>query len=145
MIRIATKADVPRIVELGSLSLMNGPYKDIIKDTPQRSATLAMQVIEGNNGKVFLFEEDGQVHGLLGFVIYPHYFTGELTANEIMWYVEPQYRKGGSALQLLWTAETEAKKMGAKYMGFTAPTADVAAIYARFGYKQIEISFGKEL
>lgn len=146
MIRDATEADVPRIVELGSRSLVDGPYAGMLKDTPEQSAKLAIGVIEKTNGKVLLYQNDsGRVAGLLGFIVFPHYFTQELTATELMWYVEPEERKGGSALQLLWEAEKQAKAMGATRMGFTAPTPGIGELYKRFGYRQVEVSFMKEL
>jgi GNAT superfamily N-acetyltransferase len=146
MVRDATTADIPELVRLGSLSLVNGPYAGMIKDTPEQSAKLALEVIENAKGKVLIYENDtGRVVGLLGFIIFAHYFTGEPTANEIMWYVEPEERKGGGGMKLLWEAERQAKEMGAKYMSFSAPNVDVANIYERFGYKQLEVSFVKEL
>lgn len=146
MIRVATSVDIPRIVELGSRSLVDGPYKDLLKDTPEQSAKLALEVIEKSNGKILLYENTARVvAGLLAFIIFPHYFTGALTATEIMWYVVPEDRAGGAGLQLMWEAEKEAKRMGATHMGFTAPTSDVAEIYKRYGYKQVEVSFQKEL
>lgn len=146
MVRDATTADIPEVVRLGSLSLINGPYAGMIKDSPKHSATLALDVIRNANGKVLLLENDeSKVVGLLGFIIFNHYFTGEPTANEIMWYVLEDERKGGGALKLLWEAEKQAKEMGAKYMSFSAPNADIAKIYERFGYKQVEVSFVKEL
>jgi len=145
LIRTATQADIPRIVELGTQSLKDGPYAGMLKDTPENSAVLALKII-GGNGKVLLYEnEAGRVCGLLGFILFPHYFTGELTATEIMWYVEPEERKGGGGMFLLWEAEKEAKKMGATRMGFSAPDDKVSEIYARFGYKKIETTFMKVL
>ena len=83
MIREALGTDIPRIVELGSRSLVDGPYKDLLKDTPEQSAKLALEVLE-HKGKVLLYENDeGKVVGLLAFIIFPHYFTGELTAGEL--------------------------------------------------------------
>lgn len=146
MIREATEADVPRIVELGSRSLQDGPYAGMLKDTPEQSAKLALGIIEKSNGKVLLYQNDnGKVAGLLGFIVFPHYFTQELTATELMWYVEPEERKGGAGINLLWESEKQAKQMGATRMGFTAPNADIGKLYERFGYRQVEISFMKEL
>ena len=143
-IREAKESDIPRIVELGSLSLIEGPYRGIIKDKPH-TAELAAKVIESKDGVILLYENGKKIIGLLAFIIYPHIFTGELTAGEIMWYVEANERKGGAGIHLLWEAEKKAKAMGAKYMGVTSPTTEVSAIYSRFGYKQLEISFLKEL
>lgn len=145
MIREASQADIPRIVELGSESLLEGPYRELIKDKPEQTAQLAIEVIR-EKGKVLLFENDeGKIVGLLGFIIFPHYFTGEITAGEMIWYVSPDERKGCGAIRLLWAAEKLAKELGAIRMQFTAPTSEVGAIYKRFGYQQIEVSFQKEL
>lgn len=144
MIREAASSDIPRIVELGSRSLVDGPYRDLVKDTPEQSAKLALQVIE-KAGRVLLWEENGQITGMLAFILFPHYFTGELTAGELMWYVEPESRPGGAALRLLWAAEELARSLGAQKMQFTAPTEAVGDIYKRFGYSKIEVSYQKEL
>jgi GNAT superfamily N-acetyltransferase len=146
LIRAATETDIPEIVKLGSRSLADGPYAGMLKDTPEQSAKLALAVIQGSGGKILVYETDGgKVAGLLGFLIFPHYFTQEPTATEIMWYVLPEERNGGAGIKLLWEAEKQAKAMGAKRMGFTAPSADVVKLYERFGYKQVEITFMKEL
>jgi len=146
MIREATEQDIPRIVELGSQSLVDGPYRGVIKDNPAQAARLALQVLKDVHGKILLYENEfHKVVGLLGFFISPNYFTGEPTANEVMWYVTPDERKGGGAIKLLWEAEKLAKELGAKHMGFTAPNADVSALYKRFGYEMLEVSFVKAL
>ncbi len=146
MIRVATLTDIPRIVELGSRSLVDGPYKNIIKDIPEQTTKLATQIIENKNGIILLYENDSKkVVGLLGFLIFAHPFTAEPTATEIVLYVEPKERVGGAGLKLMWEAEKQAKAMGATYMGFTAPTDEVGALYARFGYRRVEVTYLKEL
>lgn len=146
MIRSAKSEDVPEIVKLGSQSLVDGPYAGMLKDTPEHSAEFALTVILGSKGKILLYENDeGKVAGLLGFIVFPHYFTKEPTATEIMWYVLPEERKGCGAIKLLWEAEKVAKEMGATRMGFTAPNEEVSALYARFGYKKVEVTYMKEL
>lgn len=144
MIREAIAADIPEIVALGRKFLLEGPYKNELSDNPEQNAVLTLEVIK-EKGKVLVLEEDSAVRGVLGFILFPHYFSGELTAGELIWYVEPEYRKGCPALKLLWAAEALAKKLGAKRMQFTAPTSDISRIYERFGYKQVEVSFQKAL
>lgn len=144
MIREAQERDIPRIVELGTRSLKDGPYAGLSEDNPVQSEKLARHIIE-NIGKVLLWEEEGRVSGLLGFIVYDHYFSGEKTAQEIMWYVEPEYRAGGAGMKLFWKAHELAKEMGARNMQFTAPTEQVGAIYKRFGYLQLEVCYQKGL
>ena len=143
-IREAEAADVPRIVEMGSRSLTEGPYKDEI-DNLEQSAKTALGVIQSANGKVLLAEEDSMIVGLLGFVLYPHYFTGKLTAIELMWYVEPEFRHSFTAIALLRAGQRIAKQMGATKMQFTAPTQEVGKAYELLGYKPLEISYQKTL
>jgi GNAT superfamily N-acetyltransferase len=145
MIREAIESEIPRIVEMGSRSLKEGPYKDHVGDNPEQTAKLAFDVITGKTGRVLVAEEEGRLIGLLGFVIFPHYFSGELTAGELMWYVEPEFRQSLTAVCLLRAAERKAREMGAKRMQFTAPTTEVGEAYRALGYKPIETSFQKEL
>lgn len=150
MIRAAMDTDIPRIVEMGGRSLLEGPYRDRVGHNPEQAAKLAMSVISQHSGRVFVAEDDGKLVGLLAFIVFPHYFSGETTAGELIWYVEPEYRRMSSfsssvALDLLSAAEMEAKHMGAKRMQLTAPTSEVAGLYLRRGYHQVEVSFQREL
>src|SRR5690348_14746074 len=85
MIREALPTDIDRIVEMGSRSLRDGPYRDEVGDSPKTTAALCQQVLE--SGKILVAEEDGNVIGVLGFIVFPHYFSGERTAGELIWYV----------------------------------------------------------
>lgn len=91
------------------------------------------------------------VVGVLAFVVFPHFFTGELTATETIWFVEPEHRRisswpdGSIAMQLLSQAEDAARSMGAVKMQFTAPTSPVGNIYKRIGYKEMEVGYQRNL
>lgn len=143
-IREATLADVPAIVELGRRSLAEGPYAALVAENPEQFTRLAEQIIS-QAGRVLLWEEDGEVKGLLAFTVGPHFLSGEVTAGEIMWYVEPESRPGGAAMRLFWAAEELARELGATKMQFTAPTEGVGAVYKRYGYSQVEVLYQKEL
>ena len=145
IIRLAGEADVARVIEMGRRFLNEGPYKDQIGDVPEVPTRLLAFLVTTDKCKVLVSEENGELTGVVAFIISPHYFSGETIACEMIWYVEPEHRKGGVAMRLFWEAEKLAKSMGAKRMQFTAPTDAVARVYARFGYKQIEVTFQKEL
>jgi GNAT superfamily N-acetyltransferase len=145
MIREGTLEDIPRIVELGRRSLKDGPYAGRIEDNPEQVEKFARQIIS-TLGKVLLWQEDdGQVTGLFAFIMGPHFFDARFFAQELIWYVLPEFRKGGAAVKLLWEAERIAKEVGVKFLQVTAPNADVEGLYGRFGYKQQEIVFQKDL
>lgn len=130
---------------MGSRSLREGPYKDQVEDNPEASAKLALEVISSRDGRVLVFEEDGKVVALIGFFIYPHYFSGIMTGHEIMFYVEPEYRRSLTAMCLLRAAERHARTMGAKRMQLSAPTREVAQAYEAMGYQPIEVGYQKVL
>lgn len=129
---------------MGSRSLREGPYKDEI-DNPSQSAETALTVIQSSNGKVLVSEEEGKLTGLVGFILYPHFFTGEMTGIELMWWVEPEYRQSMTGIVLIRAAQRIAKEMGAKKMQFTAPTPEVGRAYEALGYRQVEIGYQKAL
>lgn len=147
MIRFAAKADIPRLLEMGSDSLKTGPYRDQVEDNPEAASALAFSVIEGQKGRVLVAEENGRIHGLLAYILFPHYFSGVLTAGEVMLYVEPAAREKYplDAIALMRAAERHAREAGAKRIQFTAPTQDVAALYEKMGYRPIEVSYQKVL
>lgn len=144
MIREATEADLPRIIELGSLSLVDGPYAGIIDDVPSQAEKCAQWVMR--DGKILLSVlESGEVVGLIGFLLADHHFSGQKYAAELMWYVDKPYRKSFLALELARAAERFAKKMGARDFCFTAPNNDVARAYEALGYSKLETTYRKTL
>lgn len=144
LIRQATNGDVPRIVELGMRDFEEGPYKNLINANSEYAIKTVLAVIHGG-GKILLCEDQEKVSGLFAFLIMPHPFSGEIVATQLIFYVEPEARKGGTGIKLLWEAERVAKELGAKKFQCTAPSEEVGAIYRRFGYHQIEVAFLKEL
>lgn len=148
-IRPATVDDLARIVELGLRFWQEGPYHDQPVNRPA-SAQFAMNLISSTNGKILVGEKDGTIVGVIAFVVTPHFFTGVLTATELIWYVEPEHRPGGIAMKIKWAAEKEAFYMGAGKMQFTGPLEEDGSvptgnIYKRYGYKPMEVGYEKEL
>lgn len=144
-IRQAVEADIPRILEMGARSLAEGPYKDQIAHNSEAAALLALEAIRGHEGTILLYERDGRAVGLLAFFIFPHWFSGELTGHEVMWWVEPEHRRSFIAIALLRAAERMAREAGATRMQFTAPTEEVGRAYEALGYKKLEVGYQKEL
>lgn len=102
-IREASHEDLPRIVELGSQSLIDGPYAGVIHDVPEQSRKCAELVM--SMGKILLVEEDGKVVGLLGLLFANHHFSGQPYATELMWYLLPEYRASFAAIALMRAGE----------------------------------------
>lgn len=145
-VRKATDADAQRIVEMGKRSLEIGPYKDEIGDNTEVTLRLFKLLLDNPQAEILVLDAgDGQAVGLFAMLLFPHYFSGEKTAQELMWYVEPEHRAGGAGLQLLRQAEEMARGTGATRFQLTAPTEALGSLYKRCGYHQIEVGYQRKL
>jgi hypothetical protein len=145
MIREAMATDVARIVEMGRQFLLEGPYKDIIEDHPEIPTALAEKLLALPNAKILVSVDDGRVEGVVAFILYPHFYSGIQTAQELIWYCTPEVRHSFTPICLMRAAQRIAKEMGAKYMQFTAPTVEIGKLYEMSGYSQIEVGYQKRL
>lgn len=146
MIREARSEDVERIVEMGSRSLKEGPYHAMLADRPDITRALARRLIEQPNARILVAIDQDKTVGVFAFIVFPHYYSGEDVAGEMIWYVEPEARTSGFALELLWAAEKFASSLGAKKMQLTAPTDELAAAYQKLrGYAKVETAFQRDI
>ncbi len=145
MIREATSTDLPRVVEMGRTFLLSGPYRDIIEDNPEVPLRLAEKLVEHPQAKILVEEQDGKLVGVFCFLLYPHYYSGLMTAAEMIWYVEPEARKTMAGLRLKWEAEKMAKKLGAVQFHLTCPPGQEKLFSKLSGYVQVEIGYQRRL
>ncbi len=146
MIRPATEQDVPAIVWMAMRALREGPYATIIKENLEVVERLVKNLLGHPQAKILIAEREGKARGVMGFVVYNHFYSGEPVAQELIWYIEPEARKmtafgEGAAFELLAEGERQAKQAGAEIMQLTAPSEAIGRIYERRGYKQIEVGY----
>jgi len=141
MIREAKEADLGRLVEMGQRFLRESSYRAHLSDNPEQMRKLAKELTDRNS--VLVAEEDGQLTGMLGFLIYPHFLSGDLTAGEVFWWMEPGHR--GAGVRLLRETEKRAQLAGASHVQMIAPNERVAEFYERLGYRYIESSYQRTL
>jgi GNAT superfamily N-acetyltransferase len=139
-IRPATLADVPRLVAMGRAQLV-ATYGDAVADAPDALAALATQLVTAPTAACFVAERDGDVVGMIGVVGYAHHLSGEPTAGEVMWWVEPDAR--GCGVALLKRAERWAAETGARTIQMIAPARHpvVGRLYERRGYVPVETTY----
>lgn len=145
MIREATPADIPRIVEMGRRFRMESSYKDHLAENPEQMKALAEQIISNPKGSILVSEKDGKLTGMLALLVFPHYLSGESIAIEVLWWVEPEARAGSTGLKLMREAEEIAVEMGAKKMQMVAPTERIGKLYEHLGYSRVESSYQRSL
>jgi GNAT superfamily N-acetyltransferase len=93
---------------------------------------------------------DDQHRGLVAAVVFPSFFDGQtLLAQELFWWVAPEHRGSGVAIELLEATELAARQKGCKALlmlcldGLGADR--VARIYERRGYAPTERTYMRKL
>jgi GNAT superfamily N-acetyltransferase len=143
VIRRATADDAGRLVEMGQRFVAETEYSGLISAKPECLAQTVASVLENPNGVVLVSGSDASVTGMIAMLAYNHPFSGERTAFEVVWWVEPESR--GDGVRLLRAAEDWAKEQGATAVQMVAPNERVGALYARLGYAPVETSFQRSL
>lgn len=144
MIREATLADVPQLVELGVRFMLESGYARHLSVDRHAQAQLATDLIQAAHGLVLVYERAGQIVGMLGALATHHPHSGDSVMSELFWYVVPECR--GVGVRLLQEAEHWAIARGITKSLVVAPEgAPVASLYIRMSYKPLERQFIKDL
>lgn len=146
MIRRALLSDLPAIVEMGKRFLAASPYVDVIPDSAVHMTALATQLLTtGDNGTVIVADAPSrELVGMIGLVAAPHFLSGERTAGEVFFWIEPGAR-GPLGRELMTAGETWARFVGASAVQLIAPDHRVGIFYERRGYRAIETTYWKRL
>lgn len=146
-IRPASESDIPRLLEMGEKFYQTTHYPENV--APYDAETVEALIGMMRDGVMLVAEVEGEVVGMVGLVVVPHLFNRNYkTACEIVWWVEPEHRGGGIAMQLMNAIEPAAKDKGAvgiqmALLSSSPPVA--AAIYERLGYTHTESSYFKRI
>ncbi len=142
-IREATLDDVPRLVELGSKFINGSNYKKHIPIDLEKTTQSIETLISIPHGVVFVYEENGLITGMIGFLSSIQIFSNEPTVTEMFWFTDPNKR--GSGIRLLKHSEKWARDQGAKRIFMIAPTKKVEKAYKRLDYQKLETFYIKEI
>jgi GNAT superfamily N-acetyltransferase len=99
-------------------------------------------------GAAFLaIDDDGQAVGLIACVVVPSYFSGELIADELAWYVAPESRTGARVgIQLLAALEDWTSTRGAHVLKVGSPYgSSVGTFLERRDFEPVEVVHLKRL
>ena len=143
MIRRATTDDIARLIEMGERFAAETEYCAIIKVRKDRLSDSIGSVLANPDGVVLLSGSALKTTGMIAMLAYDHPFSGERTAFEIIWWVEPEAR--GDGVRLLRAAENWAREQGASAMQMVAPNDRVGLLYRRLGYLPVETSYQRNL
>jgi GNAT superfamily N-acetyltransferase len=139
-IREATVDDIPALVDMGLRFLRESSYRAVLAENPDQMMRLAIQMVTGEATAILVSETDGGVIvGMFGLVLWPHFISGEMTAGEVFWWVEPSAR--GAGLRLWQAGEEWARARGAVCFDMIAPNDRVGVLYERHGYVSVERTY----
>jgi len=92
---------------------------------------------------------DGKIIGVFLYSKSPNVFSAEMTAQEMIWFVLPDYRDKSVGARLYSRATKQAKDQGCVYMAMihleTSMPSELRAFYNRQGYTHMESNFQKRL
>jgi len=141
-IREAVAADVDALVAMGE-RFLGSVYAAKIRVSAAALRRTAEGLIASPDAVVYVAEVHGAVIGMMGLMRYQHPMSGELTASEVMWWVDPERR--GSGLRLFRVGEAWAQASGATVIQMIAPSLEVERFYARVGYEPVERTFQRRI
>ena len=143
MIRRATADDIERLMDMGERFVRETKYRSLVTLRPERLAESIANVLASPSGVVLVSGSDASLTGMIAMLVYDHPFSGERTAFELVWWVEPEAR--GDGVRLLRAAEEWAREEGATKVQMVAPNERVGALYERLGYEPVETSYQRSL
>jgi N-acetylglutamate synthase-like GNAT family acetyltransferase len=147
LVRRAMENDILGIVAMAERFYPTSGYERIAPMTKESAAGLAILTME--SGVMLVAEDAGALVGMACLHIEPYLFNAAVTlAQEIAWWIEPEYRGGMVAARLLYAAEAACRDLGAHAIRMaTLPDSppQAAAMFARMGYTPSENYFLKVL
>lgn len=143
MVRLATKADLPGILEL--LKEFHAESLDLYKlGLDEKVTEILMNKLYETS---FVLEMEGKIVGVLGGMIANYPLNGELLYQELVWFVNKKYRLHGIRLfrKLEEYCHTnKIKKIGVALMA-NSKAKKLETFYERMGFEYLEKHYIKNL
>lgn len=144
MIRRATTADIPALVELGARMAAESPEWRDMGYSGQKVSALLSNLIDSPRGLVLVADRGG-VHGVIVAAASEHWACDALVAFELALYVDQDSRGAIAGLQLIkayrkWVAESGFKR-GTAGITTGLQAERTAALYERAGARRLGVVF----
>lgn len=148
--RPANPADLPEYYRLAREFVASLPITPIVGVNDEGIINFLARALDNDDVFVWLAEQNGEVIGICGAMVYPLYFNPEHTVvQELWWWLTPKARGGVAAKKLFRALEDWAAKKGASALFMIALDSQngerVSQFYTRSGFEPMERIFVKEV
>lgn len=143
MIRPATRADIPRIVEMAQRFYDASEYPAVFGPMAKESAA-GLAILTMDTGIMLVADEGGDVVGMVSLFVEPFLFNPERTiASELVWWIEPEHRGGLLAARMLRAVNAACDAIGAvpRMATLAGSPPQARALLERTGYAHTESYF----
>lgn len=144
-IRPAVSADTDAILELARQFIVTSSYRHFLTFNPAQLRVFVDFVMA--RGLLLVAETaDGRVVGMIAGVWGDDPIGGVRMLDELVWWVELEYRSGRAGLKLWGAYEEWARQNGVEALTMKAPHgSDVGRFYERLGFEAVETVYFKRL
>lgn len=140
MIREATQKDVGSLVKLGKLMQAESPRYRRLAYSPMKVGAMCEHLIDFHDGFLMVGERDGKLTGALLGIIQEHWMSHERVANELAFYVDPEFRGLHTArslgLAFIAWAETRRAKLIVGGASTGVETERAVLFYESIGFQR---------
>lgn len=141
MIRTATTADIPRMVDLGRLMHEESPvYRRLTFSADRLAQSLAVAI---RDGFARVVEKDGQIIGGMAAIAMQHWCSEDMVSSDLALFIAPECRGGMAAARLITAYTAWAADLGIKLpmLGVTAgiDTEITVALCERLGWRRFGV------
>lgn len=138
-IREATIEDAEAIIKMGLSFAAESPYLNLI-DFYQIGKLVGSFILDDD--KLALVCED---KGMLLALTMPFIWGTKRTATEMVWWVEPAFRRDGVGVSLINAFHNWAIEKGCSAITLTSLDNSVDKLYDKLGYRLCELTYIKEI
>jgi GNAT superfamily N-acetyltransferase len=144
-IRPAAVSDLEHLAHLGVRFILSTPvYASLMQ--PDAGRIYALLAVALEQGVILVAEVNDYVVGGIALVVIANPISGDPTADEVAWFVAPEFRSSTIGPRLLGAAEDWCAAHGATTIKMIAPAGSaVGEYYARRGYVAVETAYAKKV
>lgn len=150
IVRKAAAVDLPGYLEMGKKFHESSPMHGVIDFDDNGYSNFYLSALHDENIGMWLAEDDGNLVGIVGAIIYPLYFNpGAKVVQELWWWVSPESRGSGVGRQMFSEIEEWATVNNASAIFMIALQNEhlekMEKLYDGAGFRPLERTYIKEV